>query len=138
MQSRQPVEDAARSFFLAIEAAVLANVLPQAPNAREQTPLQWLARLGTTVAGMPATVQRELDPMVGLLLSVPGRLILSGLRTPWQVATQAVHDTLQGLRLSTGSVRAQIFHALRDFSNAVYFALPLLWSVLGYPGRLKP
>ena len=118
---------------------MLANVLPQAPNAREQTLLQWLERLGTTVAGMPATVQPELDPTVGLLLGVPDRLVLSGLRTPWQAATQAqVHDTLQKLLLLTGSVRAQIFHALRDFSNAVYFAVPLSWSVLGYPGRLKP
>lgn len=88
---------------------------------------------------MPATVQRELDPTVGLLLSVPGRLVLSSLRTPWQAATQAqVHDTLQKLRLLTWSVRAQIFHALRDFSNTVFFAVSLSWSVLGYPGRLKP
>jgi len=70
-------QPAARSFFLAIGTAVLAAVLPQEPSTREQTLPQWLERLETTVAGMPGAVQRELDEMVGILLSAPGRLALT-------------------------------------------------------------
>lgn len=131
-------QPAARNFMLAVGSAVLAGSLPEAESARDQALQAWLERLETTVAGMPAAVQNELDELVLILLSPPGRVGLAGLRQPWEVATTAqVQEALQGLRLSTLATRQQIFHALRDLSNAAYFAAPQSWAALGYPGPLK-
>lgn len=44
---------------------------------------------------------------------------------------------MQGLQLSTLSLRQQVFQALRDLSNAAYFAGPESWTAVGYPGPLK-
>lgn len=137
-RERGRFQPATRSLFLGIGSAVLAGVLPETPSTREPALLAWLDRLETTVAGMPAAVQRELDEMVTILLSAPGRFALTGLRSSWKEATPTqIQVALQGLRSSTWSVRQQIFHALRDLSNAAYFAAPESWAVLGYPGPLK-
>lgn len=131
-------QPAARAFLLAIGSAVLLGVLPENPDDKKQALLIWIDRLETTVAGMPATVQQEFDDLVLILLSAPGRLALTGLRSQWEDASPAqLHDTLQGLRFSIWSLRQQIFHALRDLSNAAYFAAPQSWVVLGYPGPFK-
>lgn len=128
----------ARSFFWAVGAAVLAGSLPPAQDAQNQALQTWLYRLETTVAGMPAAVQKELDELVLILTSPPGRWGLTNLQEPWESATPAqVQAALQGLRLSTLALRQQIFHALRDLSNAAYFSAPQTWSALGYPGPLK-
>ena len=131
-------QPAARGFFLAIGSAVLAGSLPEAHSARSLALQAWLDRLETAVAGMPAAVQNELDEMVLILLSPPGRWGLAGLQPPWESATtEQVQEALQGLRQSTLAVRQQIFHALRDLSNAAYFAAPQSWAALGYPGPLR-
>ena len=116
----------------------MAGSLPEPLSHRDQALQAWLQRLEATVARMPAAVQAELDEMVLMLLSSPGRLGLAGLRPPWNSASTAqVQEALQGSRMSTLNVRQQIFHALRDLSNAAYFAAPQSWAALGYPGPLK-
>lgn len=131
-------QPATRNLFLVVGSVVLAGSLPEAESARHQALQAWLAGLEITVAGMPFAVQNELDEMVLILLNPLGRVGLAGLRQPWESATTAqVQEAMQGLRLSTVAVRQQIFHALRDLCNAAYFAAPLSWAALGYPGPLK-
>ncbi len=129
---------AACNVLLAVGAAVLAGSLPEAESARKQALQSWLERLETTVAGMPAAVQKELDELMLILTSPPGRWGLAGLQQPWESASpQQVQAALQSLRLSTLALRQQVFHALRDLSNAAYFSAPQSWPALGYPGPLK-
>ena len=45
-----------------------------------------------------------------------------------------VQVMLQRLRVSGLPLRQQTFHALRDVTNAAYFADAATWSVMGYPG----
>ena len=38
------------------------------------------------------------------------------------------------MRTSRIGLRQQAYHALRDLTNAAYFADPQTWPLMGYPG----
>lgn len=117
-----------------VAEAVLGPVLPAEPTAALQ---QHLGRLQVTIAGMPPAMQAEVDQLLTLLLSPPGRQWLLGLSSPWPQATASeLHDALQAQRESRVALRQQVFHALRDLTNAAYFAEPATWQVMGYPGPM--
>jgi hypothetical protein len=129
---------AAQQLFLAVGGSVLEGLLPTAESIRAEALQGWLGRLEATVAGLPPGVQAELDQLALLLTSAPGRLALTGLRTPWAQATPVqLTAALQGLQQSRLPLKQQLFHALRDLSNAAYFSAPQTWASLGYPGPLK-
>jgi hypothetical protein len=129
---------AAQQMFLAVGGSVLQGMLPLVEGARAASLQAWLGRLEATVAGMPPGVQSELDQLVLLLTSAPGRVGLTGLHTTWSEASaDQVQGALRGLQHSTLPLRQQAFHALRDLSNAAYFSAPPSWALLGYPGPLK-
>lgn len=121
----------ARTMLAAVARAVLADLLP----AEESALQAHLDRLQATIAGMPPAMQTEVDQLFTLLLTPPGRLGLFGLATPWPGAsTEAVRDALQGLRSSRLALRQQVFHALRDLTNAAWLADDSTWAAIGYPG----
>jgi len=133
----QPARDAgrwvpeARTMLGAIARAVLADLLPPEPPALQAH----LDRLQATVAGMPPAMQAEVDQLFTLLLTPPGRLGLFGLSAPWHEASpEAVREALQGLRTSRLALKQQVFHALRDLTNAAWLADPSTWAAIGYPG----
>ena len=129
------LSDAARAMFTAVARAVLGPLLPQAAAAQAQALQAHLDRLQGTIAGMPPAMQSELDELVTIVASAPGRLALVGLRADWLSATDAeVSAALQGLRESSLALRQQVFHALRNITNASYFADRSTWSAIGYPG----
>lgn len=137
-RQEEQFEPELRILLMAVGGAVLAGLLPDEPHTKDLALRSWLTRLETTVAGMPPVVQNELDDLLLILATSPGRLALAGLRQPWHAAsTQQVQAALQGLRMSSLAIRQQIFHALRDLSNAAYFAAPESWAAIGYPGPLK-
>jgi hypothetical protein len=45
-----------------------------------------------------------------------------------------VQSALQAMRSSRLELRQQAYHALRDLTNAAYFADAATWAALGYPG----
>ena len=127
--------DAGRAMFAAVAGAVLADLLPVDPVARRLALDGHLGRVQDTIAGMPAAVQAEIDELVTIVASAPGRLALVSLGTDWQTASEAdVTAALQGMRASRLAVRQQAFHALRDLTNGSYFAAPDTWAGIGYPG----
>jgi hypothetical protein len=124
-----------RSMFTAVAQAVLASTLPEDPAARAKALDGHLARVQATIAGMSPAMQAELDELITIVGSAPGRLALVGLRGDWSSASVAeVTAALQGMRESTLAVRQQAFHALRDLTNASYFADASTWQAVGYPG----
>lgn len=119
----------------AVARAVLDGSLPADAAAREKALHAHLKRLDDVIAGLPAAVQGELSQLFALLATAPGRIGLAGLMTPWPDATVAdLSAALQDMRLSKIALRAQAYHALRDLTNAAYFADPATWTLLGYPG----
>ena len=126
---------AGRAMFTAVAGAVLGPLLPPDAALRAQALQAHLDRVQATIAGMPPAMQSELDELVTIVSSAPGRLALVGLNTDWTTATEPqVTAALQGMRESSLALRQQAFHALRDISNASYFAHATTWSAIGYPG----
>lgn len=126
---------AARDLFTAVARAVLADLLPADAATREQAIQAHLQRLDATIAGVPPAVQAEIDELLTLLASAPGRLALTGLGSDWaQASADDVQATLQRLRISSLALRQQIYHALRNLTNAAWFADAAAWPAIGYPG----
>jgi hypothetical protein len=124
---------AGREVFAAVARAVLDGALPTATAAAAVQ--DHLLRVDATIASFPPAMQAELGQLITLLASSPGRLLLTGLQPDWpDASTPQVQAMLQGLRVSTLPLRLQTFHALRDITNAAYFADADTWSVMGYPG----
>lgn len=127
--------EAGRAMIAAVARAVLGPLLPQDPVNQAQALHAHLERVQTTIAGMPPAMQSELDDLLTIVASAPGRLALVGLNSGWQTATDPqVTAALQGMRESALVLRQQAFHALRDITNASYFADPTTWAAIGYPG----
>ena len=94
-----------------------------------------LQRVDDAVAALPPAVRGELSQLLALLGSAPGRVAFAGLVPAWRDAGVAeLQAALQGMRLSRLSLRRQAYHALRDLTNAAYYADRSTWAALGYPG----
>lgn len=127
--------DPAQAMLRAVARAVLAGLLPSDTAAESAALSAHLSRLQTTIAGMPAAMQSEVDELLTIVSSAPGRRALVGLAVAWDSASApAVTAALQDMRTSSLALRQQAFHALRDLTNAAYFADPSTWPAIGYPG----
>lgn len=126
---------AARGVFRAVARGVLDGSLPPDPAARDEALQAHLKRLDDALAAFPVPTQAELSQLLALLASAPGRLTLAGLRSDWpDASSQEVQQSLQGMRTSGLALRQQAYHALRDLTNAAYYADPAIWPLMGYPG----
>lgn len=127
---------AGRSVFHAVGRAVLDGSLPAQPAARDAALAALLDRLDETLSGFPAPTQAELSQVLSLLATPAGRIGLAGLRPDWpQASTAEIQSALQGMRTSALALKQQVYHALRDLTNASYYADPQAWSLMGYPGQ---
>lgn len=124
-----------REVFGAVARAVLDGSLPTDPAAQRAAIAAHLGRLDVTIAGFPAAVRGELADLLGLLGMAPGRLAFAGLAPSWGEASVAeLQAALQDMRTSRLALRQQAYHALRDLTNAAYYADPSTWAQLSYPG----
>ena len=97
-----------------------------------------LARVDAAVADFPAPTQAELSQLLALLAAAPGRIALAGLNTDWnQAGVAEVQRALQDMRTSGLALRQQAYHALRDLTNAAFYADAGAWPLLGYPGPVS-
>ena len=128
-----------RDVFGAIARAVLDGLLPVDTAARDATLVAHLQRLDATLSGLPAATRAELSQLLALLGSAAGRRAVAGLASDWPAAGVAeLQSALQSMRTSRLELRQQAYHALRDLTNAAYFAGPRTWTSIGYPGPKLP
>ena len=126
---------AGREVFAAVARAVLEGSLPDDASQRTAVLQSHLQRLDDVLVAFPSAVQAELSQLLAILAAAPGRVTLAGLSVPWAQATvPQLQAALQGMRTSSLGVRQQAYHALRDLTNAAYYADPQAWRALGYPG----
>lgn len=132
------LREGARAVMRAVARGVLDGLLPTDAAARDAALQAHLQRLDETLAAFPPATRSELSQLFALLATPPGRLGMTGLRPAWEEATvPEVQQALQGLRTSTLSLRQQAYHALRDLSNAAWFADPSSWAAMGYDGPVN-
>lgn len=124
-----------RRVFDAVARAVLEGSLPStAPEARASLDAQ-LQRLDDVILAFPSATQAELSQLLAILATTPGRRLLAGLANDWPDASvRELQAALDDMRLSGISVRQQAYHALRDLTNAAFYADESSWPRLGYPG----
>jgi hypothetical protein len=129
------LSDRAGAVMSAVARAVLDGSLPAEQVAREQALQSHLIRVQHTIDGLPPHARRELSMLLSLLSTPAGRLALAGLSADWpEASVPQLQAALQEMRLSSLAMRQQAFLALRELTNASYYAEPGLWSLLGYPG----
>jgi hypothetical protein len=133
--SRGRLSPGAAAVFHAVGRAVLDGSLVGSEAAQHAALDVQVERVGQTIAAFPHATQSELSLLLALLASAPGRIGLARLHSDWpDAATADVQVALQGMRLSTLAVRQQAYHALRDLTNAAFYAEPAAWPLMGYPG----
>ena len=126
---------ASREVFAGVARAVLDGSLPADSIQRHLALQLHLQRLDDVLFAFPREVQAELSQLLAILGSTPGRVALAGLHAPWPEASVAqVQTALQGMRVSSLAPKQQAYQALRDLTNAAYYADPSAWNILGYPG----
>jgi hypothetical protein len=125
-----------RALWGAVARGVLGPLLPADAAAARAALDAHLQRLEQAIAGMPPAVQAEIDELTTLAASAPGRRALIGLATPWPEAGAAeVEQALDALRRSSLGLRQQVYQALRELTNAAYFADTGTWALMGYAGQ---
>ena len=129
------LSDTAGGLVSTLAEAILDGSLPTAPPARAQALEGLLARTEDLIRNLPSHSQDELGQLLGLLNHPAGRVGLAGLHTPWaQASVEEVQQALQGMRLSSVSLKRQAYQALHDVIGGAYYADPSTWTELGYPG----
>ena len=124
--------------FGAVARAVLDGSLPEMASARDDQVQALLGRVGDAIAALPPATQAELSQLISLLATPPGRRLLTGLTTTWDEATVGeLQACFQRMRTSSLSLRQQTYHALRDLTNAAFYADPQAWPLMGYPGPVS-
>lgn len=127
---------AAQEFFAAVARGVLGPLIPADAAAAQRTLDAHLKRLEAAISGMPPGVQAEIDELITIAVSAPGRRLLIGLPTPWADArADEVEAALSALRVSSLALRQQVYQALRELTNAAFFADASAWPLLGYAGQ---
>jgi hypothetical protein len=119
----------------AVGQTVLNGFLPTEATARAVELQAHLSRLQATIGGFPPALQGEVDELLGMLAHPAGRVALFGMSADWNEAKpDEVHAAMRSLQASGAGLRQQVFQALRDLTNAAYFADASTWAQLGYPG----
>jgi hypothetical protein len=133
--ARGQLTPAARAVFHAVARVVLDGSLP-APGAQRDAALQaHLLRLDGVLAAFPAATRAELSQLLAILAAAPGRRLLAGLHADWADASLGeLSQVMQEMRTSSLALRQQTYHALRDLTNAAFYAGADTWPLLGYPG----
>ncbi|HEY0817387.1 MAG TPA: hypothetical protein VGD46_01330 [Rhizobacter sp.] len=125
---------AGQAVFKAVARAVLDGSLPVGPAAEASLALH-LTHVGEVIHGFPPAVQAELAQLLAVVSTAPGRRLLAGLSPDWPEATvEQVQSALDDMRRSGITARQQAYNALRDITNAAFYADPSAWPLIGYPG----
>ena len=132
------LSDSGRAVFAALLPAVLPGLLPVEAAAREAALAAHLQRVEDAIAGLSPALQAEVDELLTVVGSAPGRLLLAGLTPDWGAASaDEVRAALQTMRNSSITLRQQAFHALRTLTNASWFSDASTWVAIGYPGQMR-
>lgn len=124
-----------RTIFAAVASAVLDASLPTEAAERDATLLAHLGRLDGAIGAFPSVTRDELSQLLAVLATAPGRWLLAGLQPAWREAGLAdIQAALQSMRVSRLALRQQAYQALRDLTNAAYYADASAWPLLDYPG----
>jgi len=118
-----------------VARVVLEGGLPLGVAARERAIDAHLVQLDAVIESLPPATRSEIAQMLALLSVAPSRRWLTGLASDWDDAgLEEVEAALRRMRADPQVLRQQTYHALRDLSNAAFYAQSDHWPLMGYPG----
>lgn len=119
----------------ALAPAILAGSLPEDAASRQLAISEVVAAFDRTVAGLPPTLQAEVDELLSLLTFGLTRRFIAGVATPWPQAGEAeVKAFLDRWRNSRFATFQQGYQALARALIACWYGNPRSWTAIGYPG----
>jgi TAT (twin-arginine translocation) pathway signal sequence len=128
----------ARNALHAIIPAILAGVLPAAPDARAQAIAHAAGRLNQTILGLPLATQQEVQDLFGLLALGPARRLLTGIPHAWRDAQDdEVSAWLRDWRTHRLALFRSAYQALHDLALGSWYSDAANWAAIGYPGPPK-
>ncbi len=129
------LSEGARLIVSRLGQTILAGTLPVEAGPNQIAINSLLDRVDTFIAATPDHVQAELSQLLSLMATAAGRRGIVGLSPAWADASISdITEALQGMRVSSVSLRNQAYLALHDIVSASYFSGQESWAVLGYPG----
>lgn len=130
--------DAGKEVLKGVARAVLADMLPTDPAAREAKLEGQMLRLNQVIQTMPSSAQGELAALLGLLVNAPTRLMVTGLSSSWaKASTEEISEALESMRIHKLPTTMLSYHAVRDLTCIAFFTNPDNWALTGYPGPLE-
>ena len=118
-----------------VAQAMLLGTLPADTSSQQRALDALLQRTDAFLVGLPTHVLAELDQLLALLASAPGRRWLVGLSASWEDASAAeTYAALKSMLASATGLRIQACQGLHDLVMVPYFSGEEAWAVLGYPG----
>jgi hypothetical protein len=134
---RYAMDDNARTIVAALVPAIVGPVLPQDTAQRKVVLDGAVDRVAGAIAGLPLPTQKEVADLFALLSLAPTRHLLAGIRN-WREATpEELADFLQSWRTHRLGLLQTAYHALHDLVLGAWYADPVSWAAIGYPGPLK-
>lgn len=127
-----------REVLAGVIPAVLAGALPEDERGRAAAVERCAKGVETAIAGLAPSAQQEAGQLFALLAMPPTRVLLAGLGTPWERATEAeVSAFLERWRGHSVMLFRSGYHALHDLVLGAWYADESTWEAIGYPGPLK-
>ena len=117
--------------------AVLHDVLPENPAARELWLDRVVAGCALGVAVLTPRLQRETHELISALARAPLRLLVIGQWAGWRdQSREQVQQRLKALQASENPTHRIVYRALRDLIVGAYYSDRYSWTGLGYEGPI--
>jgi hypothetical protein len=114
---------------------VLADALPEEPQARAHAILEVVEAFDRAVSGLAPAVQKEVDQLFSILRFAPTRLAFTGLWAPVEEApVEDVAAFLTRWRTSRFGIQRAGYQALSQLMQAAWYGNSASWASIGYSG----
>ena len=111
------------------------TTLPSNPNQRQQAITDAVKIIDLLCVKLSAPVQDEIHQAFGLLTMSVTRYLIAGLSSDWpEATTEAVQESLLGLKNSSIGLFRQLYSVLLALTVSGWYGHPASWEALGYPG----
>lgn len=132
---RFALDGEARAALHAIAPAILDGALAHDPARRQQQLGSAIDAVEAAIRGLPQATQEEVQDLFGLLALRPARRLLTGVPTGWESADiRQVSAFLQDWRVHRLGMMRSAYGALHDLVLGAWYAQPVSWDAIGYPG----
>ena len=130
-----PLDASLRSVVRAIAPVILQGAFP-ASGAERAAALERITRgVALAVGALSAAAQKEVAELLALLALAPTRIAVAGVGAHWdQASVEDIEGFLRRWQTSRVDLLKSGYQALHDLVLGAWYADPMTWAAIGYPG----